>query len=339
MNIYEPRIMLKALRLNPSPKRFLLKTFFPGIERHTTKSVEMDIQKTRRKMAEFTHPASSARLVERDGYYTMTVEPAYIKEKIPLRPVDLTHRQMGETPYDNTSPADRALQQLGTDQRTLDERLVRREELMCAEALLTGKIEVKGEGFNEVVDFGYVPGEHSIVLSGTSAWNHADGDPGTDLKRWKTSINQRGGVRPNRVIVGSKVAEAIMDNPKVAKRLDNRRMELGKIDPKEMPEGVDYLGYLAPSMIDIYTYEEWYVASDGNEYPIIPEDAVIIGSTEAGNKMHYGLIQNLKCMAALDRFSFTYEENDGSAKFLQMESAPMPCIYNPNAFMVARVLN
>lgn len=335
--LYEPRVMLKALRQNPAARRFLQKTFFARIERHATRFVEMDIQKTKRHIAAFTHPSLKAKIVERPGFNTVSIEPGYIKESKILRFPDLQSRGMGETVYDDITPEQRAAQIIGEDQRDLDDRFNRREELMCAQALVDGVVPVKGEGFDFDVDFGYVAGDHKQIISGTGAWNTATGNPVRDLRRLKREILKRCGIRPDRVIVGSDVADAIMENPIVAKLLDNRRVEVGNIAPAELAEGVDYVCTLA--RLPIYSYDEWYLDTDGTEKALIPADAVILGSTHARCAMHYGPIQNLKCRVRTERFPSSWEEEDGSARYLQLESAPIPCLAQPDAFAVVRVLN
>ena len=334
-----PRTMVEALRQNPAPRRFFMKTFFSRQRTHTTEAVEIDIQKTKRRMAGYANPINSAKVVEREGFVTKTVKPAYLKEKVPLRVKDLLTRQMGDTMYDPVTPAQRAAALIGEDLRMLDSRFVRREEFMCAEALLTGKINIVGDGVSDVVDFGYEPGEHVVTLSGTSCWNAADGDPMKDMDDWRIILNKRSGLLPNVAIVGGKVYWAVINNPKVKERLDNRRVELGTIKPADLPEGIRYLGTLQPSMLDIYAYDEWYTDPvDGKDKPLVPEDVVLLGSTQARCEMNYGLIQNLKNPAAVSRFPSSWIEEDGSAQWLQLESAPLPNLYQADAFLVAHVL-
>lgn len=337
--IYEPRTMLAALRQNPVPRRYFQQTFFRRVQTHTSKTVEMDVQKTKRRVAGYTGPAAPAKVVERDSFYTVETKPAYIKEKVPTRVADLLTRPMGTNVYDPVTPLQRAATLMGEDLRMLEERLVRREELMCAEALINGKITIRGDGIYETVDFGYVAGEHIITLSGGSLWNTDTGDPQKDVDDWRTMINKRCGIIPNRLIVGNGVYWAIMRNKKVLESLDNRRVELGVIRPSDLPEGVRYLGTLMPSALDVYAYDEWYTDPlTGEDKPLVPDDVVLLGSTEARCSMNYGLIQNLKCAAAIPRFPSTWEEDDGSARYLQLESAPLPNLYQADAFLVAHVI-
>lgn len=338
--LYEPRTMMEALRQNPAPRRFLMDTFFRRAMTFNTASVDLDIQKTKRRMASFTAPDHAGKVVEREGYYTVTVKPAYIKERVPTRVADLLHRQMSETIYDPISPMERAAELMGQDLRMLDERITRREEQMCAEALFTGKIVISGDGLNDVVDFQYAMGEHLIVLSGGDGWNQSTGKPLRDLDEWKIEIIRRCGVAPTHAICGTDVYWAIINNPDIMEKLDNRRVELGSIKPSDLPNGVRYLGTLLPAMIDLYAYDEWYTDPvDGMDKPLVPADSILLGSNQAYCTMNYGLIQNLNSLAAVSRFPFTWQEEDGSARWLQMESAPLPNLAQADAFLVAKVIS
>lgn len=335
--LYQPRTMLEALKQRPAPKRYFLDTFFKTVKTFATVEVEMDIQKSKRRVAGFTNPVNSGKVVERDGFKTTSIRPAYIKEMTVIEVADLLSRQMGQNIYDPISPMQRAASLMGEDLAMLNERIVRREELMCAEALFTGKITIDTDGYRRVVDYGYVPGEHIKVLSGGSLWNSPTGDPMRDLDDMRMEIVQRSGVNPNRCIVGKDVYWAIINNPIVKERLDNRRLEMGTIKP-EAHDGVRYLGTLLPSMLELYAYDEMYTDSDGVDKPLVPADAVLLGSTEAGCMMLYGLIQNLKNPAAVSRFPSVWENPDGGARWIQLESAPLPNIRQVDAFMVAHVV-
>lgn len=338
--IYDPQKLIEGLRINPAPLNFLQKTFFRHTVNHETSAVQFDVEIMRRRISRPTNPSSNARVVERKGYKSKSVEPMYFKDVIALRPKDFQVRLPNEDPYHPMTVEQRQKYHVGEAQRELDAMFNRSEELLCAKALLTGKVHVFGDGYDHVVDYEYVNGTHIKTLTGTSVWNHDDSNPMNDMKGWKSEINTRCGVRPNIAIVGTDVANAITDNKKVFKRLDNRRMEFGEINPQELGEGVEYLGMLKPSNLDIYTYEETYADPDtGEEVDVIPKDVVLIGSTEAGCAMHYGLIENIFSLKALRRFPYAYIPENGSGVFVQLESAPIPCIKNPGAFMVAHVLN
>lgn len=40
--------------------------------------------------------------------------------------------------------------------------------------------------------------------------------------------------------------------------MDNRRMNMGEINPRDLPNGVKYLGHLTDPSLDLYAYGEVY---------------------------------------------------------------------------------
>lgn len=344
VDIYQPRTLAAALSQIPKPRRFLLNTFFNRIKAHTTETVDLDIRKGKRTVAAMVHPLHNGKVVERGGFSTNTVKPGYTKELIPTRPNDTVTRSFGEDYSQPLTPVQRAARLLGEDLTELNDRLSRREEVMAGQALIQGRIHVLGEGLDHVVDFGYETGKHKIILSGGSCWDTATGDPMRDLDNWSRATVARCGLKPNIAIMGKNVVWSLLDNPIIKDRLDIRNFFVGQMGPvqefNEEDDGVIWHGRLAPSNIDLYSYDElWLNPETEEEEPIIPDDAILLGSTRAGCLMQYGMIQNMFALDAMPRFPYSWPELNGTARWLQLESAPMPNLYQIDAFTVAHVLS
>jgi len=341
VDLYKPQTMTAAMQQIHTPKQFFHKTFFNRTVLHETETVQFDLFKGKRKIAAFVNPIHDGVVVEREGYETRETKPAYVKEKRILRPNDTQIRLIGETPYQPKSPRERAASILGQDLMELETRLARLEEKLCADALLNGKIVVNSTGWNAEVNFGYEDGKHKIVLSGESCWDTETGDPMKDLDGWRKEIVKRCGIQPTHCIMGSKAAWALIDNKKVKERLDIRKFEMGIVRPENLPDGISYYGELMlPSgVISIYSYDEWYDNSAGVTTPLMPETKVLLASSNARAEFHYGLIQNLNSLQATPRFPSSWIKDDGSARFVQLESAPMPNLYQVDAFLVADVIS
>lgn len=345
ISLYEPRTMLAGLRQIRTPLTFFKDTFFKQRVAHTTKTVEFDVYKGKRRSATYRNPKLPGKVVQREGWDTRITRPAYTKEKTVLTIEDTQDRSFGETIYNAKSPGQRAAEILGGDLAMLDERLIRLEERMCAEALLTGKVSVNvpEEGFNVECDFGYVPGENTKILSGSSAWNKG-GDMLRNLDDWQEEIRERSGLQATHFIISSDLAWLFIDNDLVRKRLDNTiNQTLGFIAPGLLPNGIGYLGTftLPRGTVRLMTYSESYTDPDtGDEVKLVPPGTVLIASDQARSAFHYGMVQNLKNnLGATDRFPWVWEEEDGSARYVQLESAPMPNLYQVDAFIVASVVD
>jgi len=286
------------------------------------------------------------RVVQREGWDTKTTRPAYFKEKTILTPEDTVNRSFGENIYQAMTPAQRAAAILGGDLAMLNERFLRAEEKMCAEALLTGKVHVKDVegGWDAEMDFGYIDGENIKTLSGSSAWNGASPDIMRDLDDWRGEIIDRSGLQPTHCVVSPDLAWKIIDDDLMRRRLDNTiNQTLGFIKPEALPAGIGYLGtFMLPrGPIRLMTYSEVYTDPvTGEDVALMPPGTVLLGSDQARCAMHYGMIQNFNNnLGASERFPWVWEEDDGSARFVQLETAPMPNIYQVDAFIVANVLN
>lgn len=343
LNIYEPRMLVAALEQCHAPKRFLLDTFFSSIKTFDTKTVDIDIKQGDRDIAAYVHPLEKGRLVEDGGFETRTVSPCYSKEIKVIRPNDTVTRLFGEDYSAPLSPVQREQRLLGQGLMHLDDRLVRLEEVMASQALVNGSVYVKGQTNDFKIDLGYTIGRQLITLSGDSCWDKK-GDPMFDLDDWADRIAERSGMAPTIIIVGKKALRAIIDNEKVKSRLDIRNYHLGEINIAQQQaladQGVIFHGYLAPSNIPIYTYSEKYRNPvTGQTESLIPDDVVLLGCKSAGCQMLYGMIQNLNSLDAMPRFPFSWVEQDGSARYVQLESAPLPNLYQVDAFISARVLS
>lgn len=343
INIYQPRMLVAALEQCHAPKRFLLDTFFHNVKTFDKKTVDIDIKQGDRDIAAYVHPLEKGRLVEDAGFETRTVSPCYSKEIKVIRPDDTVTRLFGEDYSSPLSPAEREQRLLGQGLNALDDRFVRLEEVMAAQALINGSVYVKGQTNDFKIDVGYTLGRQKITLSGDSCWDK-NGDPMYDLDDWAETISERCGMAPTIIIMGRKALRAIIDNPKVKERLDIRNYHLGEIniaqDQALADQGVRFHGYLAPSNISIYTYSEKYRNPiTGRIESLIPDDVVLIGCKSAGCQMLYGMIQNLHSLEAMPRFPFSWVQEDGSARYVQLESAPLPNLYQVDAFISARVLS
>lgn len=338
IDMFKTRTMLEALEQMFIPKTFILDTFFKNVETSTTKTVDIDIIKGKRRLAPFVQPTAQGKIVERTGFTTQAFEPPYIKQKMPTKATEILNRLAGNTIYQgNSSPSEQAAKQLGKDLVELIQMIVRREEWMGANALDTGIITVSGEGINATIDF-KMAASHKITLTGTALWTDALGTPIKNLRTWKRLVAQDSGLTPDAAIFGSSVIDAFLANADVQKLLDNRRILLGQIDPKTLPNGATYIGRIEE--LDIYGYDEWYLDDAGVLQPMVPVDKVWLGSTRARTARHYGAIQDLEAnlTGAVQYFPKSWIEKDPSVQWLMVQSAPLVCPHEIDAFLSAKAV-
>lgn len=343
VNLYEFRTMLEALEQRVPPRSFLLDTFFSNTQVHDTETVDIDIVQGKRRLAPFVNRNLEAKLVERNsGFRTLSYKPPYIKPKMITTSADIMKRAPGQTIYgNNQSPFQRASEQLGKDLATLEDMIVRREEWMASMALVNGSVRVIGEGVDDTIDF-LMKATHKPVLAGTAKWSDAANcKPLSDLRAWKRIISQDSGLVPTDVIMGTGAYDKFLSSNQVSgegKLFDLMRITLGQIEPRDMGNGVTYIGRIVELGIDIWTYEDWYISdTEQTEEPMIPANAVIMGSRAARTTRHYGAINDLSVTGALKRFPKSWTVEDPSAQIVMVQSAPLIVPHQVDAFLSATV--
>ena len=317
--IYTPRTLGKLITRMPPVHTFFRDTLFKNRRTFPTKSVDVDFKKGSRALAPFVHPKVGGKVVPNSGYQTKTYTPVL------LAPDKITT----------------------VDLRELNEMIVRREEWMAATAIFTGQIPIIGEGLNEVIDFDFTNKE--TIVSAEKKWNADTSDPLGDLERWREAVQKEGFVNCNICIMAKDVANAFVNNAKVKSVLDIRAYDLAVIKPRELPNGLTYIGTIHKLGLDIYQYNEWYLDNWTNpnaptQKPLVPDGTLALLSTEAEYSIYYGAITMIpeegKTFVTVegDRVPQTWVERRPDRRFLQVNSKPLTVPHEVNSWYVAKVL-
>jgi hypothetical protein len=335
--------MLEALEELRTPNTFLLRKFFSAQRECTTKAVDIDIYKGKRRVAAYVNRRAQGQVIDRAGYSTYTYEPPYVKPKMVTTVEDLLVRQPGEIVYSgNQNSASRAAIQLGKDLAELDAIITRAEELQAMQALFDGAVQVLDKDGEEVVaDIDFQRSDsHTIDLTETGevTWDESGATPLEDIRTWKRLIAKDAGIGADIAILGSSVADEFLKNADVRAVLDNRRMEFGNLIMEAQELGVTLFGVIEG--VAYYAYDEWYVdPATGTETELVPAKKVLLGSTKARCERVYGVIEDAEGVFAVSRFPKTWTENDPSVRLLQLHSAPLVVPVQVDGFVVATVLD
>ena len=344
MDMFTTRTMLAMVEEGQkSNNTWLRDRYFPHRPTFNTQKIDFDIiGRGGRKVAPFVNPKIGGIVMEREGYRTESYEAPEVSPQRVTTAEDMLKRMPGETVYSGKSPTQRAAEILGRDLSDLDDIITRREEVMCAEALFTGKVTVKGEGYDEVINYwAQLPEKEQPKTKLTTKWDEQGVAAGTimsDLRTLRRSMIQTGGFTPHEMICGSKVIDTILTKLTAAKQLDMRRVDMGAIDPKMLPNGVTYWGYLKDSGLDIYSYDEWYLDGD-EEKPMVPDNLCLLAAQNVRTMLAYGVVAR----AGDDQVAF-YEgarvpdswvqRANPSGRIVQIKSRPLPVIQQIHGFHV-----
>lgn len=346
ISIYEPRTMGRLIQKLPPVRTFFRNTFFRHEETFVTKSVDVDFRKGSRKVAPFVSRVIGGKIVPNTGYETKTYTPPLVAPEKVTTVDDLLERRPGENMYSGKTPAQRAVEKMAQDFIELREQITRREELMCAQTIFTGQIPIIGDGVNEVITFGFT--NHEEITTAAKKWTDAKSDPIEDLKRWHETVQKKGFLNCDICVMGKDVAKAFMNHEKVMKLLDVKNYNLAVIQPRQLPNGVTYLGTIHEIGLDIYKYNEWYLDNWTNpakpvQLPMVPSGTLLLASTNARYSRLYGAINRL------DQKTEKWETMEGTLvpdtfikkrpdrRFLSLQSAPIPVPHEVDSWLVAKV--
>ena len=330
--------VVDSLKRTPA---FILNTFFTSVETSDTEEIHFDVELDgkKRRLAPFVHPLVGGKLVESRGFQTKTFTPAYVKD---LRVHDATRpfkRTAGEQigGNQNVTPAQRQQINLTRDLRDQVDMLTRRLEVMAVEALRTGRVTVKGDGFDSVqVNFGR---DANLTITKTvgTKWGDNGIDPLADLETWGMLVLKGSGSTIRNIVMDPDAWVKFRDNAKLEKRLDLTRAETGKINLGAIPDHVQYKG--SDGTYDYWVYADWYIDPDtGTETPMLPSGTVL-GVGDIMGVRHFGAIKNEEAgYQSREYFSSSWLERNPSRRQILMESAPLMVPYRPNACFCATVL-
>ena len=134
MDIYSTAVLSKVVSQLPTPKPFILNSFFRNIQTENSEEIHFDIDKCRRRLSPFVSPVVAGKLVLDKGYTTKVFTPAYIKDK---RIFDVNRpfrRIMGEQIGGNTNPLHRLQNAIAANLTEQIEMLTLRQEVMAIES-------------------------------------------------------------------------------------------------------------------------------------------------------------------------------------------------------------
>ena len=329
-------------------KTFFRDRYFPtgAGDIFSTNKVLLEYKEADRSMAPFVVKMAGDTPIDRSGYQISEYMPPMMAPSRILTIDDLTMRGFGEAILSKKTPAERARAMQMKDLTDLDERIIRREEWMCAQVMINNAVDLveyadsKTVGISRRLQFYDQATNH--IFTPDNQWDAVNGDMLGDVVAMCDLLMERG-LPAVDLVIGGEVANFIRDNEKIQKLLDNRRYELGNIKPQEMYPGVAWMGQLNFSgyTLDVWVVRETYVNDAGATALHFPTDAAMVTAPNCGRLM-YGAVTQIEPDKQFHTFAerrvpkFIVDEDKDTRK-LRLASRPLaapstlsPYIYAAN---------
>ena len=153
------------------------------------------------------------------------------------------------------------------------------------------------------------------------------------------------GLRATDLICSPDVADTIVNNEVIQKLLDNKRYELGMVEPEVLPAGAAVMARLNVNgrIISVISYDETYTDDAGKDQLYIPSGKCILTAPACGRTLYGAVTQVEQADGEFHTYAGRrvpkYLSNaEGNTRSLTISSRPLLIPNNKNPFIVADVL-
>lgn len=351
-NFYETHTLLMAVeRLTPA-NSFLRDRYFPtnvASDVFATDDVLVEYKDGSKKLAPFVAPRKGGVTILRNGYHMERYTPPFVAPKRALSYDDLSKRGFGEALYSKLTPAQRQQTLILKDADELGEFITRREELMAAETMLTNGCVMKhiadDADVNDEMEIHFYDGEQNPAFFTPSVkWSDPNANIIADLGIMIRMLTSKG-LRATELVCAPDVADAIVNNAQIKELLNNRRYEIGSVEPETLAAGAAIVAKLniGGRIISVISYDETYTDDDGIDKQYIPAGKCILTAPACGRTLYGAVTQVEQADGEFHTYAGKrvpkYLANaEGNTRSLTISSRPLLIPNHKNPFIAADVL-
>ena len=185
-----------------------------------------------------------------------------------------------------------------------------REEYMAARTIFDNGYELRhyadeygGDKYEEYTIQFYDEEANPAVYTPSASWDKGGEQFYLDLALIARAMKRRG-IPVSDLLLGENVALELMKNDFLLKLLDNRRVQIGALEPKEMPNGATSYGkvIVEGTVLELISYTLQYTDEKNKVQDLIPKDSIAVTAPNTG-RMLYGSVTQ---MEESDRKYHTY---------------------------------
>jgi hypothetical protein len=276
------------------PKSFLRK-FFPSTFA-PTKEISIEVERGFEKVAADVVRGSEGNFNRFSKSTEKIWVPPFFREYFNATEFDIYDRVLGSQGSDNTQLFKELLTRVANRMGTIQDKIERAKELMCAQVLQTGIVTMLN---GDNIDFKRKPAsivDLNLGSGGGYFYNNSD-----VFAQFKTAVEflrtvGKCGDSVFIAILGSKVQADLYNNTKFLARQNLFNMNIDQIQQPQMNTvGGVFHGTLTagPYRVQIWTYPEFHDDANGNSVPYVDDDKIIILPPAPRFKFAHALVPQL----------------------------------------------
>ena len=337
-NLYTTEFLTGAIN-HLKPRSTFFSGFFPRSEAVDTDQIFLDESWQSFMVMPYSLPRSDAITIKRDGYATKVFRPAYLKVQEHFDPENYMSRLAGEALGGSLSPMAREQIHVMSAVKSHKDMYAERIEQMCAELATTGKLWIKGKGFEYCID---LKRDSSLQTDAVrdGAWNDEKTDIVKQIEEEADKVLLKSGFAPEILMMGNRVWSEFRNNPKIQKLMEIRRgVDIStKLTPEKAFYGYSDKGQIGDYRVIVHTgtyADPW----DRKIKYHFPQNKIMLVSSGISGTKFFGRIKDRECkFKAIPYFAKLRESNDGSSMNLISQAAPLVLTKNINAASIRAVL-
>lgn len=355
-NYEKPMELTAAVQLKKALSPFLKDTFFTNQKTNSTGFVAYEKVTSSDGIARLIGKGDPAYNIKKGTRSAVSFQLPTSKEKITFTTKEYEDYKLlgaGVIESGSTNPTVSAFDEFMLNNvDELKRRALRLQELMCAQALNAGKIDMIIDGKQFTVDFGFTSGATGQIrtaLTGDALWSASTSDPLKNIRQWSTQISKGTGYSADILILGETVAESFVSNTSIKAALDNLNYKAGSLSAMAGANsmfGGNYIMTL-PNGIEVWSYIQEYTDASGSTQQMITKTNAILTSRAAAKdifEFHKGTISRYAqgtangMQRAVEFYADVMTNEDGSAKTFQLEHTSLPIIKIPEGIVICKVV-
>jgi hypothetical protein len=305
--------MLSFFKSQPNIDKmgFFTSFFVTGPEDITdAEFVSIDIERTDEDAAPVLRDISTGAVaIAEDVFTNKTIKPPTYALERALNIFDLLKRQPGDDEYENLGNwLGKMMNRVMKSWNKMFQMIKYGIEVQASQILLTGTLSLTDDKGNVSYTLDYKPKATHFPTVSTSWSTIATATPLDDIDSLADVIRDDGLVDIQDVIMGSTAFKNFIRNADVQNLLDNRRINIGSIEPQMSGLGAKFQGFISYNNYEyrIWTYNARFVDFfSGTKSKYMTADKVILLPAKEDldfRKVYGGVPQILDSMAPFNQF-------------------------------------
>jgi len=328
LSIYDSRVLTAAVNQMRPVKTPVLDKVFSRKKRQLSSAFMWDIKSSDEQLLGNISVSAPASVTNKTGRKTITCKAPRFAEKRDINAEDLDAvRGFGE----EVGP-ELIKERMADEQFDMRTDIDRTREYQAVKALSGVVVDKDG---NTIVDYN-LPAAQKPVLTGTALWTDAASDPVKNIRAWKKYIADRMSVTTFTSFCGSGVMDAMLNNANLR--------DLLKYIKGDQLANQGRIGNLAG--VEIEEYFGTYKDEAGTRQQMIANNIfALVGLAPDATAELYAPVADLKAKGGVGKgvkadifFSKSWETEDPSARWVKVESRPLPVIFRPEFVIYAQVI-